>query len=57
MPDKTKITFQLTESGPYDTDDVDTTITDPSGPGASDVVLADPTVSTIPTLSTWAWSS
>jgi len=44
---KTRITFSLTESGPFDFDANPTTITDPGGPG----VMASATG--IPTLSEW----
>ncbi len=55
VPDKTKITIQLTEGGPYDTDAVDTTITDPSGPCAPDTssgAEAYSRISHVPTLTT-----
>ena len=43
---KTKISIQLTEDGPYDTDSLASTITDPGGPGSQ-------SSESIPTLDEW----
>ncbi len=51
VPGKTKITFVLKESGPYDNDGDPSTLTDPGGPGAyADAAYS---VSQVPTLSQW----